>query len=70
MPTKKFAQILLSLRREKKWSQQDLALKIHFSQQCISQWENEIIEPTLTALLRLADLFEISIDELVGRMNL
>ena len=65
--TKKFAENLKNLRKEKKWSQQELSLKIHYSQQCISQWENQQIEPTLSALWVLAELFEISVDELIGR---
>ena len=44
---KKFADNLRTLRKERGWSQQDLALKIHYSQQCISQWENMQIEPIL-----------------------
>ena len=66
---KKFAESLRALRKERGWSQQDLSLKIHYTQQCISQWENMQIEPTLSALWTLSEVFEISVDELIGRTD-
>ena len=66
---KKFADNLRTFRKERGWSQQDLALKIHYSQQCISQWENMQIEPTLSSLWILSDVFEISVDELIGKVD-
>lgn len=66
---KRFADNLKTLRKERGWSQQDLALKIHYTQQCISQWENAQIEPTLSSLWALAEIFEISVDELIGKIE-
>ncbi|MBO5736697.1 MAG: helix-turn-helix transcriptional regulator [Clostridia bacterium] len=66
---KKFSENLFELRRERKFSQQEVALRIHSSQQCVSQWEKGITEPTLTYLWRLADLFEVDVDELIGRKD-
>ncbi len=66
----KFAENLKMLRKGKKLSQQDLALQIHFSQQSISQWEQGLSEPTLSALWILSDIFEISVDELIGKTDL
>lgn len=63
----KFSQNLKTLRRERSFSQANVAEKIDVSQQCVSQWELGIIEPTLTMLWRLADLFDVSVDELIGR---
>lgn len=66
---KQFADNLKTLRKERGWSQQELALKIHYTQQAVSQWENAQIEPTLSSLWVLSDVFEISIDELVGKVE-
>lgn len=66
---KKFAESLRALRKERGWSQQDLSLKIHYTQQCISQWENMQIEPTLSALWTLSEVFEVSVDELIGKKD-
>ncbi len=65
----KFCENLFALRKEHKFSQQEVALRIHSSQQCVSQWEKGITEPTLTYLWRLADLFEVEVDELIGRKD-
>ena len=63
----KFGSNLKALRLENKLSQAKLAKMIGVTQQCISEWEQYKIEPTLTNLWILSDLFEITIDELVGR---
>ena len=62
-----FAQNLKELRKENKLSQGDVAKKSDVTQQCVSEWEKGSMEPTLSNLWRLADLFDISIDALVGR---
>lgn len=67
--TSKFGENLYSLRKERRLSQQEVAAQIHSSQQCISQWEKGITEPTLTYLWRLADLFDVNVDELIGRKD-
>ena len=66
---KKFADNLKALRKEQGWSQQELALKVRCTQQCISQWENAQIEPTLSSLWMLSEVFEISVDELIGKTD-
>ena len=63
----KFSENLIRLRKEKGLTQQGLAYFLDVSQQCISEWENDKIEPTLSNLVRIADCFEVSIDFLVGR---
>ena len=63
----KFGRNLKSLRTESKLSQAKLAGMLGVTQQCISEWEQSNIEPTLSYLWKLSDIFEISIDELVGK---
>ena len=63
----KFSENLIRLRKEKGLTQQGLAYFLDITQQCISEWENDKIEPTMSNLVRLADCFEVSIDFLVGR---
>jgi len=64
-----FGRNLKNLRLERKLSQFQLAGKIGCTQQCVSGWENAKIEPTLTYLWKLADVFDISIDLLIGRRD-
>lgn len=48
-------------------SQQALADCIKTTQQSISRWENNEVELPLSICIALADLYHISLDELVGR---
>lgn len=66
---KVFGVIIKNLRKERGISQGLVAESIGVSQQCVSQWENGQIEPTLTFLWRLADFFDVSVDELIGRKD-
>lgn len=69
MKENKFANNLKLLRQEEKLNQKKLAELVGVSQQCVSEWENGKIEPTLTYLWKLADIFKISVDELIGRID-
>lgn len=65
----KFAENLIRLRKELKLTQSQLAEKVSVTQQCVSEWERDRIEPTLSSLMMLADCFDVSIDFLVGRKD-
>ena len=58
---------LRELRKKAGYSQQQMAQKLHLTQGAISQWENGITVPAAEQLSALADVFEISVDELLGR---
>jgi transcriptional regulator with XRE-family HTH domain len=50
------------------WSQQDLAVKAGLSYNAVTKLEQgAAIYPRLDTLLKLADVFKISIDDLVGK---
>lgn len=54
------------LRTEKNMSQGDLADALGVSRQSVSKWENNIAVPELEKLMKMSQLFGISLDELVG----
>ena len=54
-------------RTAKNMSQGDLADALEVSRQSVSKWENNTAVPELDKLLKLADVFGISLDELTGR---
>ena len=62
-----FSENLKALRSEYHLSQNALAEKLGVTQQCISEWELNKTEPTLSYLCALADIFEISLDALCGK---
>lgn len=61
---KALARTVRRLRREKGWSQDDLAERIGLEQASISHIENARANPTLATLEALADSLEISFVEL------
>ena len=52
-------------RKQNRWSQEELADKLDVSRQTISKWEVGKAVPELDKLIKLAELFNISVDELV-----
>lgn len=58
---------LASLRKEKGYSQEELAEKLGVSRQAVSKWENGEASPDTANLIALAELYDISLDELVGK---
>lgn len=59
------AEKILSLRTQRGMSQDDLAEKMEVSRQSVSKWETGQSTPDLDKIIRLADLFGVSVDELV-----
>lgn len=48
------------------WNQVQLAEKLGVSKQTISNWENENIQPSIEMLVRMAKLFHVSTDYILG----
>ena len=65
----KFGNNLKVLRTENKLSQASLAKAVGVTQQCISEWEKGNMEPTLSNLWALSEIFGVTIDELVGKSD-
>ena len=57
---------IAALRKEKGLTQEQLAEKVGVSAQAVSKWENDVSCPDITLLPLLADLFDVSVDELLG----
>ncbi|MBE6938062.1 MAG: helix-turn-helix transcriptional regulator, partial [Ruminococcaceae bacterium] len=53
-------------RKQLGMSQEELGQKLLVSRQTISLWENDQTVPTIDNLLRLSDIFEISVDEILN----
>ena len=51
------------------WNQVQLAEKLKISKQTVSNWENENIQPSIEMLIRIAKLFHVSTDYLLGLDN-
>lgn len=60
-----FKQNLKYYRRLQKLTQEQLAEKINVSKTCVSNWETGLREAPIDSLIKLAEVFEISLDELI-----
>ena len=52
-------------RTQNNITQEQLAEKINVTRQAVSNWENGKTEPDIETLTKIAQIFDISIDELV-----
>jgi transcriptional regulator with XRE-family HTH domain len=60
-----FADKLKSERKNKGWSQEELAEKLFVSRQSVSKWESGQNYPSIEILINISDLFGLTIDELL-----
>ena len=65
MDSKKVGKFISELRKEKKWTQEDLAQKLIVDRGTVSKWERGIYIPNTEILLKLQELFNISINEIL-----
>ena len=56
---------LYELRKQKGFSQEELANRLNVSRQTISKWEIGESTPDMEKLVAISDLFNVSLDELV-----
>lgn len=60
---------ILELRKAKNITQEELAADLGVTAAAVSKWENGYTLPDILMLCALADFFEVTTDELLGRMN-
>ena len=65
MDNEKIGTFIKKLRQENNMSQNDLAEKIPINREAISKWERGIGLPSIAYLLKLSDLFEVSVNEII-----
>lgn len=59
-------QRICELRTALGWSQVELAKRLKVAKQTVSNWENDNIQPSIEMLVRLAKLFNVSTDYMLG----
>lgn len=65
-----FGEKLKKLRTDHKLTQDELAEKIFVTRTAVSKWETDKGYPSIDSLKQLANLFQISIDELVSEADI
>ncbi len=67
---KTFGDNLKIIRKSNKLSQKEFAIKMKTSQQRVSEWECNKVEPTLYNILRIIKVLETSFDDLIEDIEL
>jgi putative transcriptional regulator len=57
---------LKMLRKEKGFSQEELASKLHVVRQTVSKWEKGLSVPDADLLVQIAEVFEVPVSRLLG----
>jgi len=60
------AEMIKKLRKERGYSQSQLAKALNVHQTAVSQWENKRTRPDQDVLQRISELFDVSVDALLG----
>ena len=66
MDAKNTGRIITALRKEKGWTQKDLAGRLYVSAAAVSKWERGLNYPDLSLMEPLAELLDISVSRLLG----
>ena len=56
---------IIRLRKKNGWSQEELADKMNIYRQAVSKWERDLSFPDISSIPKLAEIFEVSVDELI-----
>ncbi|MBN1079242.1 helix-turn-helix domain-containing protein [Clostridium botulinum] len=65
-----FGNRLKELREDKELKQSELANMLNIARNTISSYESNINEPSLDILVKIADIFNVSLDYLLCRTNI
>lgn len=57
---------IAQLRKEKGFTQEDLAQQMEVSAQAVSKWENDLTCPDISSLPKLAKILGVTVDELLS----
>lgn len=61
----KFAENLKRLRLENNFSQKALAEKLNVNFRTVSAWEKSICEPSIDMLVKISELFDETLEDLI-----
>lgn len=57
---------LKNLRKREGYSQEELAIRLNVVRQTISKWEKGLSVPDADMLLKIAEVYDVSVDEILG----
>ncbi|UJL47310.1 helix-turn-helix transcriptional regulator [Virgibacillus sp. NKC19-16] len=66
MSLEQIAHNIRFFRDRQEWTQMELAEKLMVSRSVIAKWENYSTTPDISSLMKLSNVFRITLDQLVG----
>ena len=60
-----FGAFIAALRKDRGWTQRELAERLHISDKAVSKWETGVSIPDTALLIPLAELFDVTVTELL-----
>lgn len=66
---KSFGENLKNLRKLNKLSQKEFASKMLTTQQRVSEWECDKVEPSLYNIIRILKIFDVTFEELTDEIE-
>ena len=61
-----FSKNLITYRKKKGYTQEELAVRINVVRQTVSKWEKGLSVPDADMLIRLAEVLEVTVSQLLG----
>lgn len=65
MDKEKFGEFIAQLRREKQWTQKELASRLFISDKAVSKWERGLSMPNVSMLIPMAEILGVTVTELL-----
>ena len=65
----KIGKVIKELRKEKGYTQAQLAKEIGVSQKAVDYWERDVNEPKLSYIMALVKTFDVSYDEFFAEIE-
>jgi len=53
-------------REQNEWTQKEIAEKLSISRSVIAKWENNVVTPDISSLMKLSNIFGVTLDLIVG----
>ncbi|MBP1970592.1 transcriptional regulator with XRE-family HTH domain [Virgibacillus natechei] len=56
-------------RDQQDWTQKELSEQLVVSRSVIAKWESNSVTPDISSLIKLSNVFEVTLDQLVGKQS-
>lgn len=69
MNLERIAHNIKLFREQNGWTQKELAERLTVSRSVIAKWENNSVTPDIASLIKLSNIFHITLDHIAGNLS-